>query len=66
MSNTLTRIRAVPVLCGRPPSAAVRISINCACSSRSNCFSNTSSAYLLPSVSRVCTSRRKCSLGFIT
>uniref|UniRef100_A0A8C0HE77 Uncharacterized protein n=1 Tax=Chelonoidis abingdonii TaxID=106734 RepID=A0A8C0HE77_CHEAB len=64
MSSTLTHIRAVPVLCGRPPSAAVRISINCACSSRSNCFSNTSSAYLLPSP-RESTSRLKCSLELI-
>uniref|UniRef100_A0A8C4YG56 Uncharacterized protein n=1 Tax=Gopherus evgoodei TaxID=1825980 RepID=A0A8C4YG56_9SAUR len=64
MSSTLTRIRAVPVLCGRPPSAAVRTSINCACSSRSNCFSNSSSAYLLPSP-RECTSRLKYSLELI-
>uniref|UniRef100_A0A8C3XQ06 Secreted protein n=1 Tax=Chelydra serpentina TaxID=8475 RepID=A0A8C3XQ06_CHESE len=64
MSSTLTRIWAVPVLCGRPPSAAVRISINCACASRSNCFSSTNSAYLLPSP-RVCTSRLKCSLELI-
>uniref|UniRef100_A0A8C8RVQ8 Uncharacterized protein n=1 Tax=Pelusios castaneus TaxID=367368 RepID=A0A8C8RVQ8_9SAUR len=64
LSSTLTRICAVPVFCGRPPSAAERTNIIWACSSRSNCFSSTSSAYLLPSP-RDCTSRLKCSLGLI-
>uniref|UniRef100_A0A8C8VGR0 Uncharacterized protein n=1 Tax=Pelusios castaneus TaxID=367368 RepID=A0A8C8VGR0_9SAUR len=64
ISSTLTRIWAVPVLCGRPPSAAVRIKSHTVLSSRSNGFSSTSSAYLLPSL-WVCTSSRKCSLEVI-
>uniref|UniRef100_A0A8C8W3N5 Uncharacterized protein n=1 Tax=Peromyscus maniculatus bairdii TaxID=230844 RepID=A0A8C8W3N5_PERMB len=45
--STIIRICEVPVLGGEPPSSAVRVNLNSACSSRSNPFS-TSSGYFLP------------------
>ncbi|KAJ0033366.1 hypothetical protein NQD34_000473, partial [Periophthalmus magnuspinnatus] len=54
-SSTLTTSRAVPVLCGTPPSTAVSTYRCTACCSLSSGFSRTSSANLFPSLC-VCTS----------
>uniref|UniRef100_A0A8C0U171 Uncharacterized protein n=1 Tax=Cyanistes caeruleus TaxID=156563 RepID=A0A8C0U171_CYACU len=52
ISRTITRIKAVPDRGGVPPSTAVMLKATSACCSRSRARSNTSSAYLLPSLRR--------------
>uniref|UniRef100_A0A8C8RJN4 Uncharacterized protein n=1 Tax=Pelusios castaneus TaxID=367368 RepID=A0A8C8RJN4_9SAUR len=50
MSRTMIRTWAVPDFGGEPPSIAVSMKPISACFSRSKGVSNTSSAYLLPSL----------------